>query len=141
MIPSYYQQRADASGGAADPLRPEGVILVVEDDPLMRLGTCSVLESVGRVSLEAGSADAALVILESRSDITTVVTDIQMPGSMDGLRLARAIRDRWPEIEVLLTSGRVTPSRDELPQRVQYLPKPFAGGELLSALNLLDQVS
>jgi CheY-like chemotaxis protein len=81
-------------------------VLVVEDDELQRMLATTLVEEAGYDAVEADSADEAITILESRKDIRIVFTDIEMPGSMDGLKLARAIRDRWPPIGLILTSGR-----------------------------------
>lgn len=83
---------------------PKPVVLVVDDELLARIAIVGEIEDAGFEVLEAGNADEAVRILESRKDVRIVFTDIQMPGSMDGIRLARAIRDRWPPIELMLTS-------------------------------------
>lgn len=80
-------------------------VLIVEDEPLLRLMAIDVVEDAGFDAVEASDADEAIRILESRTDITIVFTDIDMPGSMDGLRLAAAVRDRWPPIRIIVTSG------------------------------------
>jgi CheY-like chemotaxis protein len=86
--------------------RARPVVVVVEDEPLVRMHAAAMIESAGFDTVEAGNADEAIAILEARKDIRIVFTDVEMPGSMDGLRLARAIRDRWPPVELVLTSGR-----------------------------------
>ena len=75
-------------------------MLVVEDEPLSRIHALNLVEEAGYVAIEASNADEAISILEARKDIRIVFTDIDMPGSMDGLKLARAIRHRWPPIEL-----------------------------------------
>ena len=110
------------------------MILVVEDDPLLRLGACAVLREAGYGTLEAADAEEAIDILEHREDIGVVFSDIQMPGSLDGLKLAQTVRRRWPPIDMVLTSGRMTPRPEELPARVRYLPKPFGTAELLAEI-------
>jgi CheY-like chemotaxis protein len=112
-------------------------ILLVEDDPMLRLGACAVLMDAGYEVLEAADGDAAIAILEADSDISLMISDIQMPGTLDGVALAHAVRRRWPPIEVLLTSGRYIPGPGELPERVRYLPKPFAAPELLAEVDQL----
>ena len=82
------------------------VVLIVEDEPLVRVGACNMIEDAGFEVIEAASADEAIRILESRSDIRVVFTDVHMPGTMDGLRLAHAVRGRWPPIKIIVTSGR-----------------------------------
>lgn len=110
-------------------------VLVVEDEPLMRMHAVSLVADAGFDTLEASNADEAIAILEARKDIRVVFTDINMPGSMDGLRLAHAIRRRWPPIELILTSGDFQVDEDELPRRGRFLPKPYAAAEVISALN------
>jgi two-component system, response regulator PdtaR len=84
--------------------------------------------------VEASDADEAITILEARKDIRTVFTDIDMPGSMDGLKLAHAIRERWPPIELILTSGHFDIRNDEIPERGRFFPKPYRDQEIISAL-------
>ncbi|HVT50279.1 MAG TPA: response regulator [Dongiaceae bacterium] len=112
-------------------------ILLVEDDPILRLGAAAVLADAGYEVLEAANADEAIAVLERETGIRLMISDIQMPGSLDGLKLAHAVRRRWPPVAVLLTSGRRTPEPEELPERVHYLPKPFAAPELLAEVGQL----
>lgn len=91
------------------------VVLVVEDEPLLRMLAVEVVEEAGFIAIEAGDADEAVVLLESRTDITLLFTDINMPGSMDGLKLAHAVRDRWPPIKILVVSGKQQLQSSELP--------------------------
>lgn len=81
------------------------IVLVVEDSAILRLMAVDIVEQAGFDAIEAGDADEAVRILESRNDIRIVFTDIDMPGSMDGMKLAACIRDRWPPVEIILTSG------------------------------------
>ena len=113
---------------------PTPVVLVVEDEPIIRLGAVDLIESAGFEVIEARDADHAIEILNARRDIRIVVTDIEMPGSMDGLKLAAAIRDRWPPIEIIVTSGKVRPSDDALPARGVFIPKPYNENNLVRAL-------
>src|ERR1700710_227550 len=83
------------------------VVLVVEDEMLLRMRAVDMVEDTGFTPLEAVDADQAVAILESRSDIALLFTDIQMPGSMDGLKLAHAVHDRWPPIKIILVSGKL----------------------------------
>jgi len=91
--------------GLVDVRRP--VVLIVEDEFLLRVHAVEMVAAAGFTVVEAANADEAIEILETRSDITVVFTDIQMPGSMDGLKLARAVRGRWPPIKIVATSGRL----------------------------------
>ena len=83
------------------------VVLVVEDEALLRLNAVDIVEELGCVALEASNADEAIEILKKRSDVQIVFTDVDMPGTMDGLKLAAFVRDRWPPIKLILTSGRI----------------------------------
>jgi CheY-like chemotaxis protein len=91
--------------GLVESKRP--VVLIVEDEFLLRMNAVDMIAAGGFEVVEAANADDAIEILESRRDITVVFTDIQMPGSMDGLKLAQAVRGRWPPIKIVATSGHV----------------------------------
>jgi CheY-like chemotaxis protein len=113
------------------------VILIVEDDVLIRMDAAQMIAGGEFDVIEAADADEAIAILETRLDVTVVFTDIQMPGSMDGLKLAAAIRDRWPPIKIIATSGRVTIDRDDLPDGGRFLPKPYSPAQILKTLREL----
>lgn len=113
---------------------PSTVVLVVEDDPIVRFDTVSMIEAAGFEALEADDADAAILLLESRTDITVILTDIEMPGSMDGLKLSFAVRDRWPPVVIIIASGRVRPKADEMPPDVTFLRKPYSAASVLDAV-------
>ena len=100
----------------------------------MRMHAVSLVADAGFDTVEASNADEAIAILEARKDIRIVFTEINMPGSMDGLRLAHAIRRRWPPIELILTSGDFQVDENELPRRGRFLPKPYGAAEVISAL-------
>jgi CheY-like chemotaxis protein len=110
-------------------------VLVVEDEYLSRLHAVNLVEDAGYVAVEASNADEAIRILEARKDIRIVFTDIDMPGSMDGLKLAHAIRKRWPPIELIITSGHFDPDEKEIPERGRFFPKPYRDQEIISALH------
>lgn len=110
------------------------LILVVEDEPFVRLDAIDILIGAGFRVIDAANADEAIVILEARPDIRVVVTDIQMPGSMDGLKLAATIRNRWPPIALIVTSGRGSVRQQELPEHGRFLPKPYNGPRLVEAI-------
>jgi len=112
-------------------------VLVVEDDFLIRMHAAELIADAGFDVVEAASADEAIVILEDRLDITVVFTDIQMPGSMDGLKLAAAIRGRWPPIKIVATSGLVDVRLDELPEGGHFLPKPYSSEQIVRTLREL----
>jgi len=93
-----------------------------------------MVEEAGFEVLEATNADEAILLLEARRDITVVFTDIEMPGSMDGLRLARAVRGRWPPIKIIATSGHYVVRDGDLPSGGLFLPKPYSPAQISSAL-------
>jgi CheY-like chemotaxis protein len=113
------------------------VVLIVEDEFLLRMDAADMIDAAGFEVLEAGNADEAIDILESRRDVTVVFTDIQMPGSMDGLKLARAVRGRWPPIKIVATSGRVNVRETDLPEGGRFLPKPYSAVEVTGVLREL----
>jgi two-component system, response regulator PdtaR len=117
--------------------RTQSVVLIVEDEFLIRMEAVDVIRSAGFHVVEASNADEAILILESRFDITVVFTDIQMPGSMDGLKLAAAIRGRWPPIKIVATSGLLNLSEDDLPSGSRFLPKPYSPRQVVGALREL----
>lgn len=113
------------------------VVLVVEDEFLVRMQAIDLMQEAGFDVVEASNADEAIALLEARKDIRVVFTDIEMPGSMDGLKLARAIRDRWPPIELVITSGRHQIGADDLPARGQFVPKPYDVESLVAVIRRL----
>jgi CheY-like chemotaxis protein len=116
---------------------PRKIVLVVEDEPLLRMMAVDIIEEAGFEALEAGNATEAVLILEQRTDIRLVFTDIDMPGGLDGVRLAALIRDRWPPIELIITSGNHAMKDVALPARGVFMPKPFRPADLASMLHLL----
>jgi CheY-like chemotaxis protein len=114
-------------------LRP--YVLVVEDEFFSRIHAVDLVEAAGYRAIEASNADDAIAILEAQKDIRIVFTDINMPGSMDGLRLARAIRDRWPPIELILTSGDLDIPESDIPERGLFFAKPYRDDEIILALH------
>jgi CheY-like chemotaxis protein len=84
-----------------------------------------VVEDAGFIAVEAKDAQEAILILENRLDIRVMFTDIDMPGSLNGLALAAHVRDRWPPIEIILTSGHAFPLHHELPKGAVFIPKPY----------------
>jgi two-component system, response regulator PdtaR len=113
------------------------VVLVVEDDPLLRMLAVEVVEAAGFVALEAGNADEAVALLEARSDISLLFTDIDMPGSMDGLKLAHAVRGRWPPVKILLVSGQVRLQPFQLPSSSRFVGKPYRAAAMVEVLRSL----
>jgi two-component sensor histidine kinase len=100
-------------------------VLVVEDEMVLRMRAVDIVEDAGFVPLEAVSADEAMRILESREDISLLFTDIQMPGTMDGLKLAHAAHRRWPHIKIILVSGQIAVTDDDKPDDSRFFPKPL----------------
>ena len=113
------------------------VVLIVEDEFLIRMDAVDMIRAAGFEVVEAADADEAILILEDRLDITVVFTDIHMPGSMDGLKLAAAIRGRWPPIKIVATSGRAKVTGDDLPAGSRFLPKPYSAREIVGTLREL----
>jgi CheY-like chemotaxis protein len=113
------------------------VVLIVEDEFLLRMNAAEMIGDAGFDVVEAGNADEAIVILEARPDIRVVFTDIQMPGSMDGMKLARFIRGRWPPIKIVATSGFVSVREDDLPEGSRFLTKPYRPAQIVAALREL----
>jgi CheY-like chemotaxis protein len=112
-------------------------VLVVEDDFLIRAGASDMVRDLGFEVIEAVDADDAIRFLEGTREIAVVFTDIQMPGSMDGLRLIAVVRDRWPPVALLVTSGQLTPAAEDLPSGTRFLPKPYLSAHLKAHLDAL----
>ena len=112
-------------------------VLVVEDDWLLRLIAVEILEEAGFVALEAANADEAIVMLEQRMDIEAVLTDVDMPGTMNGLKLAHAVRHRWPPIKIIIVSGKTHLSDADLPSGARFLAKPYSVPGMIGELRSL----
>jgi CheY-like chemotaxis protein len=110
------------------------VVLVVEDEMLLRMRAVDMVEDAGYTSVEAVDADEAVAILESRTDIALMFTDIQMPGSMDGLKLAHTVRERWPPIKIILVSGQLKPANIDIPADSRFYGKPLEAKEMIAEL-------
>ena len=119
--------------------RKRPVVLIVEDEYLVRTGTRAAVEMAGFDVLEAGDADEAIGILAARNDISLIFTDVHMPGSMDGLKLAHFVRDRWPPVKIVATSARVRIIASDLPEGGRFLPKPYSAADIASTLHELVQ--
>ena len=111
------------------------VVLIVEDEMLLRMRAADMVEDAGYTSVEAVDADAAFAILESRSDIALLFTDIQMPGSMDGLKLAHAVHQRWPPIKIILVSGQSRLANIDIPPNSRFFGKPLVAGEMIAEMH------
>jgi two-component sensor histidine kinase/DNA-binding response OmpR family regulator len=112
-------------------------VLIVEDEMMLRMRAVDIVEDAGFSPVQAVNADQALSILESRSDISLLFTDIQMPGSMDGLKLAHAVHDRWPAIKIILVSGQMNPSDAERPAESRFFGKPLSDDQMIGELQAM----
>jgi two-component sensor histidine kinase/CheY-like chemotaxis protein len=112
-------------------------VLVVEDEMVLRMRAADIVEDAGFCAIEAVNADEAMAILEARSDIALLFTDIQMPGSMDGLKLAHAVHARWPAIKIVLVSGQVRPSDAERPVDSHFFGKPLGVEQMIAELQAM----
>ena len=113
------------------------VVLVVEDEMLLRMRAVDMVEDAGFTSIEATDADQAIAILESRSDIALLFTDIQMPGRMDGLKLAHAVHQRWPPIKIILVSGQLKLANIDIPADSQFFGKPIEATAMIAEMRNL----
>jgi two-component sensor histidine kinase/CheY-like chemotaxis protein len=109
-------------------------ILVVEDELVLRMRAVDIVEEAGFTAVEAADADQALAILEKRSDIALLLSDIQMPGSMDGVKLAHAVHERWPAIKIILVSGRIKLEEADRPAASRFFGKPLEDRQIIAEL-------
>jgi two-component sensor histidine kinase/CheY-like chemotaxis protein len=109
-------------------------VLVVEDEMVLRMRAVDIVEDAGFTAVEAVNAEEALSILESRSDISLLFSDVQMPGSMDGLKLAHAVHNRWPAIKIILVSGQVKLSDSDTPADSRFFGKPLEAKQMIAEL-------
>ena len=110
------------------------VVLIVEDSTLIRMGAVDLVISAGYEALEACDADEAIQILESRNDIDLVFTDVQMPGTMDGIKLCHYIRERWPPVKLLVASGNAILEESSLPTGSRFFAKPYDDHAIADAM-------
>ena len=115
------------------------VALVVDDEPFARLSAVQVLVDQAYLVLEAADADEALALLDRNDDVSLVVTDIAMPGQMDGLAMACHLRRRDTSLALVIATGRALSDASELPQAVQYLQKPYAAHALLHSVRAAEE--
>ncbi len=115
-------------------------VLIVEDEPLLMMEAVDVVEDAGFEALEASSARTAIAILEAREDIVVVFTDINLAGSIDGLQLARIVRERWPPIKLLVSSGRIVARDADMPAAALFLPKPYRAEQVHAMLRRLTDI-
>jgi DNA-binding NtrC family response regulator len=116
------------------------VVLIVEDEMMLRMHAVDMVEDAGYTPIEASDAAEAVAILESRSDVALMCTDIQMPGSMDGVGLAQAVHVRWPSIKIIVVSGQLKPPSIELPPCSRFFDKPLEAGQMIAQMrNMIGQ--
>jgi CheY-like chemotaxis protein len=112
-------------------------VLIVEDEFLLRADAAEFMENAGFTVYEASNADEAIALLERHTDIRAVFTDIQMPGSMDGLKLAHYVRGRWPPVKLIITSGHTRPSAEDMPMGSGFVGKPYQLGKVADDLRAM----
>ena len=147
-------RKSSGAGAATDRIRSESIavdlddawprackervvpisVLVVEDEPVVRLNMCLHLEEQGFRVEEASTADEAIIVLTARPDIQVMFTDIDMPGSMDGLKLSAFVRDRWPPIRIVVTSGKRLIEITDLPDGSVFFAKPYSLDEVTDSI-------
>ena len=110
------------------------VVLIVEDEMILRMRAVDMEEDAGYTPLEALDAAEAVAILESRSDVALMCTDIQMPGPVDGVGLAHAVHERWPTIRIIVVSGQLMLQNLDLPPHSRILGKPLNAGEVIAEM-------
>lgn len=115
----------------------KAVVLVVEDSAIIRMAAIELVVTAGYLALHASDADEAIRILEARDDIDLVFTDVQMPGTMDGIKLSHYIRDRWPPIRLIVVSGAAVLEESSLPVGSTYFSKPYHEHAITDAIAVL----
>jgi CheY-like chemotaxis protein len=116
-------------------IHPRGyAVLIVEDEPLLRMDAMDLAEEAGLQAYGAANAREAIALLEQHDNIRILFTDIQMKGSMDGLKLAHAVRKRWPPIQIMVTSGAVKVGADQMPENGLFFTKPYAPRFLIDTM-------
>jgi CheY-like chemotaxis protein len=124
---------------ASESFADTATILVVEDEAILRMLNAEMLEDAGFRVLEAASADEAVKILEQSPDVRVLFSDVKMPGTMDGIDLARMVHTRWPKIGILLTSGHMRPNREDLPNDGRFVAKPYVVNSVIAEINRIIQ--
>lgn len=125
-----------------NPTRQElGAVLIVEDEPLIRMEAVDIVEEEGFPTCDVATADEAIAVFDRRSDIGVLFTDIDMPGTMDGLELARAVRQRWPSVHVIIASGAVDVTQLDVPTGCNCFPKPYPVSDVRELLRRFAQQS
>jgi CheY-like chemotaxis protein len=115
------------------------VVLVVDDEPLIRLYAVDVLTDAGFLTIEAADAEEAMELLAEHADITVLFTDINMPGPFNGLELARRVHERRPDVQLIITSGKERPDRASIPDDGTFLAKPYQGSAVTALIKAAAQ--
>ena len=134
IYPSRSPFPASAVMMVLDHPRIPAVVLIVEDEMVLRMRAVDMVEDAGYTPLEAIDAAEAVAILESRSDVALICTDIQMPGRMDGVGLAHAVHVRWPTIRIIVVSGQLDLPHLDLPPRSKFFGKPLDAADLIAEM-------
>ncbi|SEI83304.1 Response regulator receiver domain-containing protein [Sphingobium sp. AP50] len=113
---------------------PSSTVLIVEDETLVRMLGTDILEEAGFIVVEAANADEAMAVLQGQPDVHLLFSDVDMPGTMDGLELAKLVHERWPRIRLLLTSGHHRLASADIPGTGQFVPKPWSGTALVDKI-------
>src|SRR6476659_2016635 len=132
--PSQSPSHASAHTMALDHPCIPAVVLIVEDDMMLRMRAVDMVGDAGYTPLEALDAAEAVAILEARSDVALICTDIQMPGQMDGVGLAHTVHARWPAIKIIVVSGQLKQQNLDLPPHSRFLGKPLDAGEVIAEM-------
>ena len=122
------------------PLNP-ATVLIVENESLVRTEIAHIVSQAGLLVLEASDADEAITLLDAHPEIEVMVTDIRMPGSMDGIRLAHHVRHRWPPVKIIIASGRLETELSELPPGSDFIAKPFSHEAIDAAVRRMTEFS
>ena len=115
-------------------MTPKPVVLVVEDEPLLRLFATDMIEDAGFEVIDVANAAEAILVLETRPDVRIVFTDVDMPGGIDGIKLGACNRDRWPPIEIIITSGKPWPIGIKAPERSVFFSKPYRQDRVIETI-------
>jgi CheY-like chemotaxis protein len=113
------------------------VVLVVDDEALLRLIAVDILETAGFTTIEASDADEALTLMRDHPEIAVLFTDVQMPGTLDGIDLACRVHAERPKVSLLVTSGNIRPRCGDLPECGHFLPKPYCERDVVREVTAL----
>lgn len=119
------------------PILKQPAVLLVEDEPLVRLTQVDILREAGFWVIEAGDADEAFDLLRRRKDVSVILTDVDMPGSIDGFEFARLVAQGWPEVGVLVISGKTLPGEGDMPPSAEFIAKPVRPAALVERLKAI----